>query len=138
MTAPINPIVAANAYWGIYGTKSPDRISEILGPMIIRFIKKQKAIKTRKNANNDSNLSWPRNFTRRSRKALNMLSKTPMEMGMSNRILSAIEDPSTSWMSDPIIAISVITHSVRYLDLGKCSRQSTAKSFYAYNPSLSE
>jgi hypothetical protein len=38
--------------------------------------------------------------------------RTPTQIGQLKRILKAIAEPTTSWMSDPMIASSVMIHSV--------------------------
>ena len=46
----------------------------------------------------------------RNTKESRMVMMAPTQIGIPNKILRAVAEPMTSWMSDPMIAISVIIH----------------------------
>ena len=79
--------------------------------MKYKLIKKQIAIIPRKKAKIASRIFYPKNFTRRIRKELNIERITPNQIGKLKSIFSAIAEPRTSCMSAPMIAISAIIQS---------------------------
>ena len=66
------------------------------------------AIKTQKNA---SNALIPIECNNKNVNASNAVTKHPTQSDHPNNKLNAIADPTTSWISDPMIANSVNTHS---------------------------
>ena len=54
-----------------------------------------------------------------------MVMIAPIHNGRPNKIFSAVADPSTSWMSDPIIASSVIIQSEYRVDVEYAKNKET-------------
>lgn len=51
-------------------------------------------------------------------KVSNTVRRIPMDIGIPNKIYNAMLDPTTYWISEPIIAISHMIHRKYLLELG--------------------
>jgi hypothetical protein len=92
------------------------------------FAQKQIAIVPTSTAKNASSFLTPQAWMNKKVNVSKIVMIAPSQIGNPNKILNAIAVPMTSWISLPMIAISVITQSIIDIGLGNCSLQSTARS----------
>jgi len=65
-----------------------------------------------------------------------MVMRAPQGVGIPNRMCKAEAEPRTSYISDPIIAISMVIQRIYLVEIENYSAQSFAKFLYVTMPYL--
>lgn len=110
-------------------------ISPPSGPIMPKTMKKVVAMVKMSAAKKASSLRTPRRSSSRKVKVSVPVMSTPSQSGRPKSSFSAMAEPTTSWMSLPMMAISVMIHSTSDTGRGYSSRHSVARSRPLTTPS---
>lgn len=99
---------------------------------------KQIAIVPTNTAKKASSFLTPHAWINRKVNVSSIVIMAPSHIGKPNKILKAIAVPITSWISLPIIAISVMTQRIYAMGFENCCLQRTARSLPVTIPILIE
>mmetsp|Transcript_78466 Transcript_78466/g.222452 ORF Transcript_78466/g.222452 Transcript_78466/m.222452 type:complete len:213 (+) Transcript_78466:782-1420(+) len=136
MTQPTMPTTCLTAEGGIRGTRRPSRTAPWSGLIFTNSPPIVAASTAMSAPKKSSSGRVPRRSRYRKPKAVAAVTTTPVASGMPKRIKRPMLQPTTSWMSEPMMASSVMHQSSTRMTGGYRSRQCSARCRREAHPSL--
>ena len=128
MTAPTVPTACCTVCGGTCGMARPSAISPMCGPAMPHTVAKHTSMVNSSPANTASNLRTPMRSSSMRKKESTPVMSTPPHSGMTPCDSSemAMDEPSSTWTSEPMMAISMASQVMKRRYHGYSSRQMRA------------